>query len=103
MFVFAGLTKLGIFPFHVWLPIAHGNAPHTFSPVLSGGLVKMGAYIAVLSVTAFPAYKIFENTGTIMGIPVPIYLLMILGAISIIVGTVMAIKQEDAKKQHARV
>ena len=98
MFVFAGLTKLGIFPFHVWLPIAHGNAPHTFSPVLSGGLVKMGAYIAVLSVTAFPAYKIFENMGTIMGIPVPIYLLMILGAISIIVGTVMAIKQEDAKK-----
>lgn len=97
-FIMAGLAKIGIFPFHVWLPEAHGNAPHTFSPVLSGGLVKMGAFVAFLSVTAFPAYEVFKDTFKIMGTPAPIYFFMFLGAISIVVGTLMAIRQEDAKK-----
>ncbi|MBN2557465.1 MAG: NADH-quinone oxidoreductase subunit M [Clostridia bacterium] len=97
-FILSGLSKMGIFPFHVWLPEAHGSAPHTFSPVLSGGLVKMGAFIAFLSVTAFPAYEIFGDMLKIMGIPAPIYFLMLLGALSIIIGTLMAIKQEDAKR-----
>ncbi len=97
-FILSGLAKIGIFPFHVWLPEAHGSAPHTFSPVLSGGLVKMGAFIAFLSVTAFPAYEIFGDMFKIWGTPLPIYFLMALGAISIIVGTLMAIKQEDAKR-----
>ncbi|MCD6322655.1 MAG: hypothetical protein J7L77_06470 [Clostridiales bacterium] len=97
-FILSGLAKIGIFPFHVWLPEAHGSAPHTFSPVLSGGLVKMGAFMAFLSVTAFPAYKIFADMFKIMGKPFPIYFLMALGAISIVVGTLMAIKQEDAKR-----
>ncbi len=97
-FITAGLTKIGIFPFHIWLPLAHGNAPHTFSPVLSGGLVKMGAFIAYLSVGILPAYKAFSTSMTIMGIPFQIYLLMVLGAISIVVGTLMAIKQDDVKK-----
>lgn len=98
VFIIAGLTKIGIFPFHIWLPLAHGSAPHTFSPVLSGGLVKMGAFIAYMSVGVFPAYEAFKNSVTIMGMPFQIYILMILGAISIVVGTLMAIKQEDAKK-----
>jgi len=97
-FLLAGLSKIGIFPFHVWLPLAHGSAPHTFSPVLSGGLVKMGAFIAFLSVTAFKAYDVFAGGITIMGIPAPIYIIMVLGAISIVVGTIMAIRQDDAKK-----
>jgi len=98
LFIFAGLTKIGIYPFHVWLPLAHGSAPHTFSPILSGGLVKLGAFIAYLSVVIFPAYDAFSEAWMIFGIPAPIYALMILGAISIIIGTLMAIRQEDAKK-----
>lgn len=98
LFIMAGLTKIGIYPFHVWLPLAHSTAPHTFSPILSGGLVKLGAYIAYISVVLFPAYDAFSETFMIMGIPLPIYILMVLGAISIVVGTIMAIKQDDAKK-----
>lgn len=97
-FVLSGLTKIGIFPFHVWLPLAHGSAPHTFSPILSGGLVKLGAYVAYLSVAIFPSYELFSGGWIYRGIPLPIYFLMVLGAISIIIGTVMAIKQDDAKK-----
>jgi len=98
LFIFAGLTKIGIYPFHIWLPLAHGSAPHTFSPILSGGLVKLGAYVAYISVVLFPAYDAFSEAWMIFGVPAPIYFLMILGAISIIIGTLMAIRQEDAKK-----
>lgn len=98
LFILSGLTKIGIFPFHVWLPLAHGSAPHTFSPILSGGLVKLGAYVAYLSAIVFPAYEAFSGMFHVMGIPLPIYLLMVLGAASIVVGTLMAIRQEDAKK-----
>lgn len=98
MFILSGLTKMGIFPFHIWLPQAHGNAPNTFSPVLSGGLVKMGGFITFLAVGVFPAYEAFKDGLHIAGIPILIYIMMLLGAVSIIVGTLMAIKSEDAKK-----
>ncbi|GAB6190035.1 proton-conducting transporter membrane subunit [Marinitoga arctica] len=98
LIVMAGLTKLGIFPFYTWLPIAHGNAPHTFSPVLSGGLVKMGGFIAFLMTAVLPTAKVFSNHLHIINNPYENYILMILGAISIIIGTLMAIKQDDAKK-----
>lgn len=98
LFILSGITKIGIFPFHIWLPLAHGNAPHTFSPVLSGGLVKMGAFIVYLAVSVFPAYTAFASSVSVMGIPIQIYSLMVLGAISMVVGTLMAIKQDDAKK-----
>lgn len=98
LFMLAGISKLGIFPLHIWLPIAHGNAPHTFSPVLSGGLVKLGGFISFLIIAVMPSYKAFSSSLQVMGVPYQNYLLMILGAISIIVGTLMAIKQEDFKK-----
>lgn len=94
----AGLIKLGVFPFHIWLPMAHGNAPDTFSPILSGGLVKVGGFIAFLSVAMMPSLKAFSSYVKVMNIPIWNYLLLILGSISIVVGTLMAIKQEDFKK-----
>jgi len=98
LILLAGLVKLGVFPFHIWLPMAHGNAPDTFSPILSGGLVKMGAFAAILVTAVLPIYKAFDNQVTIMGVPILVYGFMLLGAVSIVVGTLMAIKQEDAKK-----
>nr|WP_243201585.1 MULTISPECIES: proton-conducting transporter membrane subunit [unclassified Fusibacter] len=97
-FVIGGLTKIGIFPFHIWLPLAHGSAPHTFSPVLSGGLVKLGAYLVFLAAAYIPMNSIFSNWIFVLNKPLPVYILMALGAVSIVVGTLRAIQQDDAKK-----
>ena len=98
----AGLVKIGVFPFHIWLPQAHGNAPDTFSPILSGGLVKAGAFATLLVTAVMPSYKAFASNLEFLGkqlvMPVPNYVLAVLGAISIVVGTLMAISQNDFKK-----
>jgi len=94
----AGLVKLGVFPFHLWLPRAHGSAPDTFSPILSGGLVKAGGFAAFLVVAVMPSYKAFAGQVQVNGIPLTNFIFIALGAISIVVGTLMAIKQEDFKR-----
>lgn len=93
----AGIAKSGIFPLHTWLRIAHGNAPDAFSAVLSGQLVKLGSYVLMISVAVFPSLKIFANLKLYSGVPAPNYFLIALGAASIIIGTLMAIKQDDMK------
>lgn len=94
-FLIAAFAKLGAFPLHIWLPIAHGNAPHPFSPVLSGALVKLGAFIGILALI-----RIAPVTSTFapVGLPWGHYIVALLGGLSIIFGTLMAIKSDDAKK-----
>jgi len=94
----AGMVKLGVFPFHLWLPRAHGNAPDTFSPILSGGLVKAGGFAAFLVVAVMPSYEAFAQQIHVNGIPLTNFIFIALGAVSIIVGTLMAIKQDDFKR-----
>ncbi len=93
----AGIAKSGIFPLHTWLRIAHGNAPDAFSAVLSGQLVKLGSYVLMLVTAFFPTLKMFQGLELYSKIPSPNYFLLALGATSIIVGTLMAIKQDDMK------
>ncbi len=91
----AGVAKSGIFPLHVWLRNVHGNAPDTFSAVLSGQLVKMGSYIIALFLGAFPIATMFSQFYA--GVNIFSYVLIWLGNISILIGTFMAIKQNDMK------
>jgi len=49
LWLYAGLliafgVKLAIFPFHTWLPAAHGEASAPVSMILAGVLLKMGGY-----------------------------------------------------------
>lgn len=41
------LVKSAIFPMHVWLPAAHGNAPGPVSAILSGLVVKVSLYMLI--------------------------------------------------------
>jgi hydrogenase-4 component B len=79
--------KAGIMPFHFWLPSAHANAPSHVSAILSGVVIKMGIYglVRFLSLLPEPPY--------IWG-----GLILLLGAVSGLLGVVFAIGQHDLKR-----
>ncbi|QTA38058.1 oxidoreductase [Thermosipho ferrireducens] len=93
--VAAGIAKSGIFPLHTWLRTTLGKAPDTFSAVMSGQLEKLGAYIIVFALAVIPSLQLFRPIYS--SVPSINYLLIILGNISIILGTFMAIRQNDMK------
>jgi len=80
--------KSAIMPFHAWLPDAHSSAPAPISSMLSGVLIKaLGVYAII---------RIFYN---IFGAPaVFLTLFMVLGSISIIVASYLALGQWDLKR-----
>ncbi|PIP13379.1 MAG: hypothetical protein COX48_04445 [bacterium (Candidatus Stahlbacteria) CG23_combo_of_CG06-09_8_20_14_all_34_7] len=80
--------KAAIMPFHAWLPDAHPSAPAPISAILSGVLIKViGVYALV---------RILFN---IIGLTVTFsYILMILAAISMIAGVLLALGQWDLKR-----
>jgi hydrogenase-4 component B len=79
--------KAGFIPFHVWLPLAHPAAPSHVSGLMSGIMIKMGIYglLRVLTIIApFHAW---------WGI-----FLVLIGAVSGILGVLFAIGQHDIKR-----
>ncbi len=80
--------KAAIMPFHAWLPDAHSSAPAPISSMLSGVLIKaLGIYVII---------RIFYN---VLGAP-EIFnkIFLVLGAVSIILGVLLAIGQWDMKR-----
>lgn len=83
--LFGFAIKLGQFPLHSWLPIVHGKAPSHVSALLSGLIIKLGAYAFLLSSQFF----IFNPTAY--------YILLIQGLISTIYGSFGAVLQTNIK------
>ena len=80
------LLKTGLFPFHVWLPLAHGSARAPVSALLSGLVVKASFYLVLrLWFTFLPE-----------GEALPM-LLGSLGAAAIFWGSVQALRQNRLK------
>ncbi|MBN2280330.1 MAG: NADH-quinone oxidoreductase subunit F [Candidatus Marinimicrobia bacterium] len=84
------LTKMASIGLHIWLPGAHGEAETDVSPMVSAILLKAGMFGMVVLMSAIPAVKI-----GFIDIP---YVLGWLGAITIFLGNLLAIYQEDAKR-----
>jgi len=80
--------KAAIMPFHAWLPDAHSSAPAPISAMLSGVLIKsLGIYVII---------RFFYN---IMGAPqIFLTIFLILGSISIIMASYLALGQWDLKR-----
>ncbi len=114
-FMIAGFgVKAGMVPLHVWLPLAHPAAPSPASALLSGVMLKAGAYGMLRVVGSFHAQRYQEAGGTQAGDgiaqalthpPVFVQQMSALGAILIIfavltmlVGMVLAIAQSNAKR-----
>jgi len=80
--------KIPLFPFHIWLPEAHVEAPTIGSVLLAGILLKLGVYgFFRFNLALFPQISFFFS-------PI-IYLLSICGIIS---ASLSALRQVDLKR-----
>ncbi len=92
LLLFGFSVKAALVPFHSWLPDAHPSAPAPVSALLSG------AFIKVLGVYAM-ARIIFNVYGFSRAqYPQVFNALLILGLVSIIVGSILALTQTDYKR-----
>jgi NADH-quinone oxidoreductase subunit M len=79
-------VKMPIFPLHGWLPLAHVEAPSPVSILLSGILLKMGAYGLLRAVVMLPeAAQVLQP------------LLLFLALFGMIYGGLLAWRQSDLK------
>ena len=79
--------KAGVMPLHFWLPGAHANAPSHVSAMLSGVVLKTGIYGLVRWLSLLP-----DPPAAWGGF------ILVLGAISGLLGVVFAIGQHDLKR-----
>ena len=85
---FAGFAiKAGFIPFHTWLPDAHPAAPSHISGVMSGVMIKTGIYGIVRVLTHV------QSDMYVIGL-----IILVISAISGLIGVMMAIVQHDLKK-----
>jgi len=81
-------VKMAIFPVHTWLPDAHAEAPAPISAMLSGVMIKCGAYaFARILLTGF-GQTVIQTSDV----------LAILGIVTMIYGGLMALAQTDIKR-----
>jgi multicomponent Na+:H+ antiporter subunit D len=82
------LAKTALFPLHLWLPPAHAGAPAAASAVLSGLVIKGSWFLVVrLWFDVLPGVVTLPSAQLLAG----------LGAAAILVGNVVALRQERLK------
>ncbi|MFC1683195.1 complex I subunit 5 family protein [Candidatus Zixiibacteriota bacterium] len=88
LFIMGFGLKAALVPFHPWLPDAHPAAPAPISAMLSGVLIKaLGVYVLIRLI--FNVFGLSPFIATV---------LMVLGALSMVVGGLLAIGQDDLKR-----
>jgi hydrogenase-4 component F len=88
-FVLAGYgTKMGLAPFHTWLPDAHSEAPAPVSALLSGALLNCSFFAIVRFRQLMP-----DAAG-----PFCDRAMLVLGLLSLAVGAVFLVRQTDFKR-----
>jgi multicomponent Na+:H+ antiporter subunit D len=86
--------KAGMFPLHVWLPDAHPVAPSPASALLSGIMLKTGAYGLLRVIFHVFGIGLMRESGWAM-------ILSVLAVITILLGSAVAITQDDLKRRLA--
>ncbi|HBC74719.1 MAG TPA: hypothetical protein DC017_07695 [Candidatus Wallbacteria bacterium] len=81
-------TKAGIMPLHIWLPLAHPQAPSHVSAMMSGVMVKVSLFAFIKCVFSF-----LNGANLASGV-----ILLIVGAITAILGIMYSIVESDLKK-----
>ncbi|MDO4289715.1 MAG: hydrogenase 4 subunit B [Eggerthellaceae bacterium] len=82
-------AKAGIVPFHSWLPQAHPAAPSNVSALMSGGMIKIGIF-GICKVC-------FDLLGAAGGQVSWGIVVVIIGAVSSVLGVAYALREHDLK------
>jgi len=82
------LAKAALYPFHLWLPPAHAGAPAPASAILSGLVVKAPFFLVI---------RLWFDIMPRMPEPAAAQALGILGAMAILVGSIVALRQTRLK------
>ena len=87
-FFLAFAVKVPMFPFHTWLPYAHGQAPTIGSVLLAAVMLKMGTYAFIrFSLPFFPDASVYF-----------LYPVAIVATIMVIYAAMVAYAQKDMKQ-----
>ena len=81
-------TKVGLAPFHAWLPDAHAEGPTPISAVLSGLLLNVALYALLRFKILLAANPDTLNVG---------YIMMVLGLVSLVFAAFMLYRRRDIK------
>lgn len=81
-------TKAGIVPLHIWLPLAHPQAPSHISSIMSGVMIKTAIY----GLLRFVVFMLGVN-ALWWG-----YLVLVIASVSCLVGVIYALMEQDLKK-----
>lgn len=82
--------KAGMVPFHSWLPQAHPAAPSNVSALMSGGMIKIGVF-GIIKV----GFDLLAGTECMLWWGL---LVLVVGAVSSVLGVVYALGEHDIKK-----
>jgi hydrogenase-4 component F len=85
-------TKVGLAPFHAWLPDAHAEGPTPISAVLSGLLLNVALYALLRFKILLAANPETLNVGVIM---------IVLGLTSLVFAAFMLFRRRDIKRLFA--
>ncbi len=92
LFMFIGLgIKMGLVPFHAWLPEAYTHAPKSISPILASLVTKV-ALLAWIRIV----YWVLNAPIVIFDIPI-LLLVSVLGTLAAVIGAFLALAQRDIK------
>lgn len=86
--LFGFLMKMAIFGLHMWLPLAHSEAPTPISALLSPAMIGIGGYAAIrfVVIPMFPIFQTFSWVFTLWALVTMVY------------GGLMALTQDDIKR-----
>lgn len=90
IFVLVGYgTKMGLAPFHAWLPDAHSEAPAPVSALLSGVLLNC-SFLGI--------YRFFRLAPNLQEFSFAKNVLLVFGVISLFAAAVFMVRQKDFKR-----
>ncbi len=84
------MTKTAAIGLHIWLPGAHAEAETDVSPMVSGILLKAGLYGLFVLLMAMGKQSLYGVELT--------HVLLWIGALTALIGNLLAVFQEDAKR-----